>query len=469
MVERLECDVAVIGAGTAGLAAERTARRAGAQTLLIDPSFSGTTCATVGCMPSKLLIAAAHSARSVTTAKDFGLETTIRIDGAAVMTRVQRERDRFAEATRKEIAKLPGGVAVKATARFSSVTTLILDDGRTVTAQAIVIATGSRPAVPGIFDPVTELVLTNETIFELADLPKSLAVIGAGPLGLELAQAMARLGVRVALFDQGDTIGGARNEIVADRLKHVMSREMEVHLGVDIAAEAKDGKALLRWTGKSSGEAAFDNILVAAGRPATLDGLDLEQAGVRRDKHGVPDFDRETMRCGGSAIYIAGDATADRPVLHEASSEGAIAGANAARHPDANTARRCVPLSIMFTDPPLATVGRTDGEHLVTGEADYRDQGRARMEDRAEGIARLHVAAADGRLVGAELFRPDADHLGHLIAWSIEAKQTTAMLLDRPFYHPTTEEGLKSALRSICSPVGLKPPAARDEGSPAGG
>ena len=179
----------------------------------------------------------------------------------------------------------------------------------------------------------------------------------------------------------------------------------------------------------------------------------MPSANLNLDDHGMPLFDRETMRCGESAIYIAGDADADRPVLHEASAEGAIAGTSAAHHPDATPVRRCVPFSIMFTDPPLATIGRVDGQRLLTGDSDYRDQGRARIEDRADGIVRLHVEAGDGRLVGAELFCPGADHLGRLIAWSIETAETAEILLGRPFYHPTFEEGLRPALRAICGRI----------------
>ena len=468
MAPDLACDVAIIGAGTAGLAAERGARRAGARTLLIDPAFSGTTCANVGCMPSKLLIAAAHAAHAARHAGVFGIEATPRIDGKAVLRRLRKERDHFAEATRQDIRKLPAGIAVEASARFAGRTSLRLDDGRAVEAKAIVIATGSRPSVPESLAAVANLVLTNETVFELDDLPGSLAVIGAGPLGLELAQAMARLGVRVALLDKAGTIGGARSSAVADRLKAALSREMEIHLGVEMEAVAADDAALLRWSGSSTGEARFARILVAAGRPPALDGLGLESANLDLDDHGVPIFDRKTMRCGDSAIYLAGDADADRPVLHEASAEGAIAGTSAAHHPAATPVRRCVPFSIMFTDPPLATIGRIDGQRLVTGDSDYRDQGRARIEDRADGIVRLHAEAGDGRLVGAELFCPGADHLGHLIAWSIEADETAEILLDRPFYHPTFEEGLKPALRAICGRIGLQPQPACDGGSPTG-
>lgn len=464
----LTCDVAVIGAGTAGLSAERSARRAGASTLLIDPAFAGTTCATVGCMPSKLLIAAARIAEAVRGADEFGLETTLRIDGAAVLRRVRRERDGFAQATREEIAKLPDGVAVHASARFASADTLRLDDGRQVRAEAIVIATGSRPSIPDVFQPVADRVLTNETVFELDDLPESLAVIGAGPLGLELAQAMARLGVPVTLLDQGDTIAGVSDAEIAQVVHTVLARDIAIHLNVEIAASMDDGKARLTWHGASQGSAVFDRVLVATGRPPALDALDLERTGLELDAHGTPVFDPATMRCGESRIFLAGDADAARPVLHEASSEGAIAGANAATLPDVAQAHRCTPFSIMFTDPPLATVGRHGGDGLVVGKADYRHQGRARVEAKAEGLAQLFADPGDGRLLGALLFCPGADHLGHLLAWSIESGATAADLLQRPFYHPTLEEGLKPALRAICAQVGLQPPAVSDEGGPSG-
>jgi dihydrolipoamide dehydrogenase len=464
----LRCDVAIIGGGTAGLAAERSARTAGASTLIIDPVFAGTTCATVGCMPSKLLIAAAGAAHAVRQAATFGVNAACEIDGAAVMKRVRDERDRFARGARDEIAKLPDGTMVRAKAQFRDATTLLLDDGRTVVARAFVIATGARPTVPAIFDPIADLVLTNETVFDLQALPRSLAVIGAGPLGLELAQAMARLGVRVTLLDKSDTLAALEDEPVAALLKDVLSRDMAIALGVEIEATLRGGKALLRWTGEASGESEFDHVLVAAGRPPSLDGLDLKVTGLELDKHGVPAFDRETLRCGDSAIFIAGDADADRPVLHEASAEGAIAGYNAARYPDVKPARRCVPFSIMFTDPPLAVIGRTDTKALVTGVAEYRDQGRAKVQACAEGLARLHADPGDGRLLGATLFCPGADHLGHLLAWSVEDGLTADALLQRPFYHPTFEEGLKPALRTICEAVGVNPPDSSDQGAPAG-
>ncbi|TVV73334.1 dihydrolipoyl dehydrogenase [Sphingomonas solaris] len=464
----MRCDVAIIGAGTAGLAAERSARRAGATTLLIDPAFSGTTCANVGCMPSKLLIAAAGAAEAVRRAATFGIDATPRVDGPAVMRRLRRERDAFAEGTRAQIERLPAGIRVKAKATFGDGGTLALEDGRRITAKAIVIATGSQPNVPKAFDAIRDFVLTNETVFELDDLPGRLAVIGAGALGLELGQAMARLGVKVTLLDEKDALAGLDDAEIGGMLKAIMARDLELHLGVSIAADTVDGGARLRWSGASSGEARFDRVLVAAGRPPALHGLGLETTGLALDEHGTPEFDRETMRCGNSGIFIAGDVDADRPVLHEASAEGAIAGANAAAFPHVEKARRFVPMSIMFTDPPLAIVGRKAADDLVTGTADYRDQGRARVEARADGMAQLRAAPGDGRLLGATLLCPGADHLGHLLAWSIESGATAGDLLARPFYHPTLEEGLKPALRAICAQVGVKLPAGSDEEGASG-
>src|SRR5580698_3974425 len=193
----LTCDVAIIGAGTAGLAAERSARRSGAKTILIDEDFSGTTCTNVGCMPSKLLIAAGDAAHAVRSASVFGIRATPHIDGRAVFERLRAKRDDFIAGIIDSLAKLPADVKHKGHARFVDTTRLAIGEDVFVKANAIVIATGAKPLIPKFLDGLGARVLTNETLFELKELPRSLGVIGAGPLGLELAQALARLGVAV--------------------------------------------------------------------------------------------------------------------------------------------------------------------------------------------------------------------------------------------------------------------------------
>jgi dihydrolipoamide dehydrogenase len=435
---------------------------------LIDEAFSGTTCANVGCMPSKLLIAAAHAAHTIRRAPTFGIDAFPEINGAAVMARVQRERDAFAAATRAEIEKLPHGITVRGVARFDAETTLSLEDGRVIGARAIVIATGSRPSIPKAFEEIHDLVLTNENIFELPRLPKTLAVIGAGPLGLELAQAFARLGTDVSVFDEKDKLAAVEDPEITAQLRAVLEKEFDLHLGVKIEAKRAGDSASISWTGASKGQATFDRVLVATGRPPDLKRLNLDTTGLHLNDHGVPLFNRETMQCGESAIFLAGDADADRPVLHEAMADGAIAGHNAATYPKVTSTHRTVPFSIMFTDPPLATVGQHSDAALITGQSDYHDQGRAKVEARAQGLARLYATRDTAALKGALLFCPGADHLGHLLAWAIESGLDASTLLDRPFYHPTFEEGLKPALRQLCEGAGVTHPPVRDLGAPSG-
>lgn len=465
-MKRADVDVLIIGAGTAGLSAERTARRSGARTLLVDDSFAGTTCATVGCMPSKLLIAAADAAEAVRRSSTFGINAEMVIDGVAVMTRVRHERDRFAAATRQEIERLPGDVRRTARACFVDQTTLSLSDGNIVSAKAVVVATGSSPAIPDAFAELGDRILTNETLFELRTLPGSLAVIGSGPLGLELAQAMARLGVRVSMFDQKPGLS-VPDKAVANALLAILERDMTVHLGVEIEPSLTQDGIRLLWSGVSSGDEIFDHVLVAAGRPPNLEALNLEATGIEMRDSRVP-VDPETLQYGSLPIFFAGDAAAGRPVLHEASAEGAIAGRNAAAFPKTSPVRRTTPFSIMFTAPPLAIIGDVEREDAVIGTMSYTDQGRARVMDEAEGHVRLHADPRDGRLLGAVMLGPEIDQSAHPICWAIEWGKSASDLLAMPFYHPTLVEGFKTALREICAAVSAPVPGERDDGSPSG-
>ena len=455
----ITCDVAVIGAGTAGLAAHRAATGASADAVLIEPGPGGTTCARVGCMPSKLLIAAAAAAHGARSANAFGVRVgAVAIDGPAVMERVRRERDRFVQGVLDDVGGIPAAQRLEGRARFTGPTALALDGGRAVSARAVVIATGARTGIPPALQGVAGRVLTNETAFELADLPASLAVVGAGALGLELALAFARLGVRVAVFDKGAGVGGMKDPEVAAAARSILGRELDLKLGAEITATPDGAGVRIAWDSPSdSGEESFERVLAAAGRPPNLEGLGLDRAGVALDEHGTPVFDRATMRCGTSPIFIAGDADHDRPVLHEASREGRIAGMNAARYPQVEPAPRGADLAITFTDPEMAVVGGGwpgDDAAAAIGTADLSRSGRARVMDREAGLIRLYARPCDGMLLGAEMVGPEIEHLAHLVAWLVQLEKTAGEALALPFYHPTLEESLRTALRDVCERTG---------------
>lgn len=455
-MRELACDVAVIGAGTAGIAAARAAVQAGAATVLIERGPGGTTCARVGCMPSKLLIAAAAAAQEARGAGLYGLRIDkVEIDGPAVMTRLRSERDRFvgsvfASLDAIEARRLSGH------ARFRDAHTLAVDDHTLIRFRAAVIATGSSPRIPKPLRDLGERVLTTDTLFEIRDLPPSLAVLGAGPVGIELAQAMARLGVSVRLFDTGTGIAGLRHPDLLRAAREIFGAEMDLHLGTEItSAEADREGVRLAWTGPGgAAEARVARVLAATGRTPNLDGLDLGRAGLQLDEKGMPDFDPRSLVCTGADVLIAGDVDAMRPILHEASRQGAIAGANAAAL--ARGAALCAPepwtsLALVFSHPQAAQVGEPydpEAAGRIVGAADFCDQGRARIEAANQGGLRLWADGA-GRLLGAEMLAPAAEHLAHILAYAVGDGLSAQAMLDRPVYHPTIEEGLGGALSSI--------------------
>ena len=460
------CDVAVIGAGTAGISAERSARRQGAKTLLIDPEFAGTTCATVGCMPSKLLIAAADAAHGAQGAAAFGVMARPEIDGRRVMARLRELRDGFVAGVRDMFASLPDGTCLTGRARFEGPGELSLGDGTRVQARTVVIATGARPFIPDAFEAAGDLILTNETLFELEDLPGSIGVIGAGPLGIELAQALARLGVRVELFERDRVVAGLPAP-TGRALCDILRREFPIRLNVSPAARRAGAQVELDAGGATS---RFDRLLIGAGRPPALDGLNLAATGLELDDRGMPDVDSATLQCCDAPVFMAGDANAARPLLHEAADEGTIAGRNAALFPDIAPGPRKVAMGITFTRPAAAVIGTipdTGKDGALTGCSDYSGQGRARVMDRAAGSCRIH-ADREGRLIGADLCAPGGEHLAHLLAWAVSWEKTAADLLELPFYHPTLEEGLRPALREICAALGQDRPWNRDDGPTPG-
>ena len=385
------CDVAVIGAGTAGLSAFRAAEAAGAKAVLIEQGPGGTTCARVGCMPSKLLVAAAAAAQDARHAARFGISITgVSIDGPAVLARVRAERDRFVRGVLDGFDAIPDDRRLTGRARFLDATTLSVGAERRLKFGAAVIATGSSPAVPEPLKAVGEAILTTDSIFELPDLPVSLAVIGGGPVGIEIAQAMARLGVAVEVFDTGLKIAGLSEPDLQEQAVAIFSGAMRLHLGSELmAADAVGDGARLTWTTSEGAcrSQVFSRVLAAAGRPPNVRDLGLAEAGLRLDDQGMPAFDARTLVCTGAPILIAGDANAVRPVLHEANRQGAIAGRNAAALVAGTPLESPAPwpaLAMVFTHPQAASVGApfdaAAGAERLVGAASFDDQGRARVD-----------------------------------------------------------------------------------------
>jgi dihydrolipoamide dehydrogenase len=278
-------------------------------------------------------------------------------------------------------------------------------------------------------------------------------------LGVELAQALCRLGVHVKMFGVGGGIAGIRDTEIRDYAKQTFNQEFYLDSdaqvrsvrpsgdGVEIVYLHKDGS----WHTEH-----FDFVLAATGRAPRVHDLALQTTGLALDAKGVPVFDRRTMQCASRPIFMAGDASNEAPFLHEAADQGRIAGENAARYPDVRPGLRRAPLAIVFTEPQLAFVGvnleQLKAEYkdrFATGAVSFEDQGRSRVMLRNQGLLKVYAEQGTGVFLGAEMFGPDAEHIGHLLAWAAQQRMTVSAMLDMPFYHPVIEEGLRTALRDL--------------------
>ena len=448
-------DVAVIGAGSAGMRAFRAASAYTGNVVLIEGGQYGTTCARVGCMPSKLLIAAAEAAHAAGNSKAFGVfSSDVRIDGSAVMERLRRERDRFVGFVVDDIEAIPASRRLRGNARFLDDHRLQVGDEWIVNAFRIVIATGSSPVVLPFLQGLGDRLVVNDDIFDWTDLPKSVAVFGPGVIGLELGQALSRLGVRVHMFGVGGSVGPLTDPVVAGKARSSFAADFyfDPDARVDAVARRSDGATVsFRDCAGDSKVIDVDIVLAATGRKPNVAGLELGNTSLPLDERGLPVFDRKTMQIGQSHVFIAGDVNNDVPLLHEAADEGHIAGDNAGRFPQIRRGKRRSPLGIVFSDPQIAMVGRrfvdlTEGD-VVIGEASFDDQGRSRVMLQNNGVLRIYANRSNGRFIGAEMFGPRAEHIGHLLAWAHQSGLTVSQMLEMPFYHPVIEEGLRTALR----------------------
>lgn len=467
-MEKRQADVAIIGTGTAGMVAYQRVRKVTDNVVLIESSRYGTTCARVGCMPSKLLIAAAENAHQARLGDLFGVFAgDLTIDGKRVMERVRAERDRFVEGVIRSVGKFPEAHKLMGHARFTGPNRLIVGDDTEVEADRIIIATGSRPNIPGFLKDAKDRLVVNDDVFEWQDLPASVAVFGPGVIGLELGQALSRLGVRVRMFGKGGSVGPIRDDRIRELALETFNREFPLNPEANVkkVERVSDGVAITFEDG-ASGETTevFDYLLAATGRRPNVDGLDIQNAELELDDQGLPVFDPHTLRCGQSPVFIAGDANNRLPLLHEAADEGRIAGDNAAAYPEVRAGLRRAPLAIVFTDPQIATVGLTIDQVnercrgcFAVGEVSFEDQGRSRIIGKNQGLLRVYGEHGSGLFMGAEMFGPAAEHIGHLLVWSAQRRLTVSEMLDMPFYHPVIEEGLRTALKDLNRNLSIGP------------
>ncbi|OEF63050.1 dihydrolipoyl dehydrogenase [Enterovibrio norvegicus] len=470
-MKTLNVDVAIIGGGTAGLGAYRAAKAHADNVVMIEGGPYGTTCARVGCMPSKLLIAAAEAVHHIEKAPGFGIhpQGEILINGREVMDRVKRERDRFVGFVLEGVDDIPAEDKIAGYAKFIDNNTLVVDDHTRIEAKRIVIATGSRPAWPAPWNDLGDRLIVNDDVFDWDDLPSSVAVFGPGVIGLELGQSLKRLGVDVVMFGVGGQVGPLTDPTVMAYADKTFNEEFYLDPDAKVEEMVREGDNVhIRYIDKQ-GETqriAVDYVLAATGRRPNVDKLDIENTDMELDARGVPTADPYTMQTSVASIFVAGDASNQLPLLHEAADQGRIAGDNAGRFPEIRAGLRRSKISAVFSDPQIAMVGETYKEITTrlgtcgcfeTGTVSFEGQGRSRVMLRNKGVLNVYGEQGTGRFLGAEMMGPNAEHLAHLLAWAHQNKMTISQMLDMPFYHPVIEEGVRTALRDLNAKLHLGP------------
>lgn len=458
MNSEINTDVVIVGAGSAGLYALREVRRARKSFILIDTGPLGTTCARVGCMPSKVALHAAKLWAGCNKLSQIGVTGTdvLSIDLSATWSALRAQRDKFSHSAATKARNAAGEHLIIGAARFLEPTLIEVDSingKQTIRASSVVIATGSRPVVPAWLEPVKNRMVTTDDFFELSALPERVGILGLGAIGLEMGAALSRLGVEVIGADLASTVAGITDPVIAKQATAHFGSEMTLWLGAPVSVERTEKGVLVR---SGDNQAEVDLILSALGRRPNVDMLGLAEAGFPIGERGMPVFDTRTLQIGHLPVFIAGDANGFRPLMHEAADEGAIAGFNAVQE-TVTRFRRKVAVGIAFTDPDICSVGaRFDElhlEHVVIGSASGEANGRAKILGAESSLLRVYADARDGQLLGASILADGGEHLAHLLAWAIQRGETATSLLELPFYHPVMEEMLQTALQEIAKKV----------------
>lgn len=460
---RVQVDVAVIGAGTAGMNAYSTLRRAGASSVIIDQGPLGTTCARVGCMPSKAVLLAGkrwNTLRGLLPAADrdraLELLPANSTSPQQLWEQALATRDALVEGNMRQLHGLAGDSLLMGQARFTGPQTLQLDKGSTVEAKAFVLATGSEAVRPqALQDALGGRLITTDELFYLPELPRSLAIVGLGPIGLEMGVALSRLGSRVVGSNRSPKLGQMDDPEVNTAAMAHFGTLFPMVFGEPVQAQLRsDGSVDFQAGGV---QARVDWVLAAAGRAPRVAALALEQAGAQWDDKGRLRRDAATQQLTGIPLFLAGDVSGDRPLMHEAAVGGTMAAQHALRHlglmgTEQAMRQRAAPLSIVFSDPDLAWVGQRFTQltpDAVVATTLGSGNGRSKIMQAPEHMLRLYADASSHRLLGASIFCAGGEHLAHQLAWAVQRGETVESLQELPYYHPSVEEMIDNALKAL--------------------
>ncbi len=451
-MERIDCDVCIIGAGSGGLSVAAGAAQMGARTVLIEGHRMGGDCLNYGCVPSKALIASARAAYGMAHPGDLGVAPSEpRVDYAAAQDHVARAIAAIAPADSQERFEGLGVRVIRDWARFEDERTVIAGDHR-IAARRFVVATGSRPFVPPIEGIAEVDYLTNETIFDLRTRPDHLLIIGGGNIGIEMAQAHRRLGCEVTVIEGATALGNDDPELSAIVLDQLRREGVAIVEGQQARRVLREGDGIAVET--AEGRHVGSHLLVAVGRRVNLDRLDLDRGNVAHDRAvTVGDDLRSTTN---RRVYAVGDAAGRMQFTHVAGYHAGVVVQRILFGLPAKARQDHIPWCT-YADPELAHVGLTEaqararhGGKVEIVRASYAENDRARATGRTEGF--LKVSVVGGKPVGASIVGAEAGELIAMWAMAIANGLKMKALSDTVLPYPTLAEINKRAAGTYFSP-----------------
>ncbi len=441
----MDHDLIVVGGGAAGLSAVRAARWAGADVALVTDSAPGGDCTFTGCVPSKTLLAAARDG----------------LGFAEAMARVRSTVAHIAATESAQVLEAEGVTVIQGRGRLTTHDTVAVGERR-ITAPRIVLATGSRPALPDDVPGLTEAQpLTNETVFDLTEPPATLGIIGGGPTGCELAQALALLGVEVTLFEQGPQLLPSEDSEAAALVSEALG-QLGVAMRLDTRVEAVEpvpggGVAVRIFCRDGAADGAHvisERLLAATGRVPVTDGLGLDEMKVKIDPRGhVVTNDRMMTSLRG--VFAAGDVTGRAFLSHAADEMGRIAAGNALGRGLRGRFRGDLVPRVVFTDPEVASVGATPADAPAGSRVAYlplAEMDRAVTDGRTDGFIaivagprRMLRYTGGGRILGATIAAPRAGEMIQEVVLAMRTRAFTGRLAQTSHAYPTWSNGVQKA------------------------
>ena len=453
--QNLSCDICVIGGGSGGLSVAAGAAQMGAHVILFEKAEMGGDCLNAGCVPSKALLAAAKAAKQAAGRPEMGIKAVgaPEIDYQGVLAHIRKAIDTIAPHDSVERFEGLGVQVIQKAAKLSgSRTVSSLDDSVHVRARFIVIASGSRAFIPPVKGLDSVPYLTNEQIFSLRDKPAHLLILGGGPIGIEMAIAHARLGIKVSVVEALSILPKDEPELV-DMVRTQLTKEgINLYEGAFVQEAEQDDNGHIRLTLEDGQVVAGTNLLVAAGRRPDLDGLNLASANVQTNKGAIMTDAR--LRTSNKRIFAIGDVAGRHQFTHMAGAHASIVIRNILFKLPAKIDESAVPW-VTYCDPELAHCGLTEAEARAQMPAEplkivswsLAENDRSVAEAKTSGMVKL-VADKKGRILGGSILAPDAGEMIGLIALAIQKRMKLSNLAGLILPYPTKAEAIKRAAGS---------------------